>query len=105
MFAFIRLRVADYETWKTGFDEHVEARIRNGCVGHRVFRDEDDANALTLMLEFTSRGGATSLLEDDVTLLSAIRDEGVEGGPHNLKWQIDYVDQADAADYTTWPYA
>jgi hypothetical protein len=105
VFVIARFRIADYDTWKAAFDDHVEARIRHGAIGHRIFRVEDDENALTVMVEFTSRGGAVGLTRDDFSTLSAIRRGGVEGGPHDVKWQLDYVDQVDVADYTTLPFS
>jgi hypothetical protein len=104
MFVTARFLVSDYDMWKAAFDAHVDARIRHGAVGHCVLRAEDNPNALTLILEFTSRGGAISLFEHNVSTLQAIRRGGVEGGPHHLKWQVNYLEELDAADYTTLPY-
>jgi len=56
------------------------------------------------VIEFTSRGGAEGLTEYDVSVLCAIDRGGVEGGAHGGRWQIDYVDEVDAADYTAWPH-
>ena len=105
VFVIARFRIADYDTWKAAFDDHVEARIRHGAIGHRVFRVEGDENALTVMVEFTSHGGAVGLIRDDVSTLHAIRRGGVEGGPHDVRWQLDYLDQVDVADYSTLPFS
>jgi hypothetical protein len=104
VFLIARCRVAEYGTWKRVFDEHVDARIRHGARGHRVFRNEEDENALTIMIEFTSRGGAEGLAENDISVMTAIDRSGVEGGPHGGEWQIEYLDEVDAADYAAWPY-
>lgn len=105
MFVIERLRVLDYEIWKAAFDDHVEARIRHGAVGHRIFLGEDNEKAVTVMLEFASSRGAISLENYDVSLFDAIRRGGVARGPYNLQRQVDYLDITDVADYTTWPYA
>jgi hypothetical protein len=105
MFVIERFRVLDYGTWKAAFDDHVEARVRHGGVGHRVFVAENDAKAVTVMLEFASHGGAISLEKYDVSLLDAIRRGGVVGGPHHLQRKVDYLEVADERDYTAWPYA
>jgi hypothetical protein len=105
MFVIERFRVAEFDTWKAAFDDHVDSRIRHGAIGHRVLRDEDNPNAVTVVLEFASRGGAISLEKYDVSLLDAIRRGGITGGPHQLSRRVDYLDVADAADYTTWPYS
>jgi hypothetical protein len=88
MFAIANFRVADYDTWKRAFDGHVDARIRHGATGHRVFRAEEDGKALTVMIEVTSRGGAEGLMKYDVSLLRALDRGGVEGCPHGGKWQV-----------------
>jgi hypothetical protein len=105
MFVIERFRVADYETWKSAFDAHVDARIRHGAVGHKILRDEENENHVTVMLEFTNRGGAISLEQYDVTLLDVIRRGGIVGGPHQASRSVDYLDVVDEADYTGWPYA
>jgi hypothetical protein len=104
VFLLARFRIADYETWKAAFDDEAETRIRHGAKGHRVFRGEEDENALTVLIEFASRGGAVSLAEDDVSVLYTIRRADIEGGPHGGKWQIDYLDEVDTANYEDWPY-
>jgi hypothetical protein len=43
---------------KDSVRRHVDARIRHGAKGHRIFRSEEDENAMRAMIEFTSRGGA-----------------------------------------------
>jgi hypothetical protein len=102
MFVLERFRVLDYEPWKAAFDDHVEARIRHGALSHRVFLAENDAKAVTVMLEFTSTGGALALENYDLSRFDAIRRGGVAEGLHR---QVDYLDVADVADYTAWPYS
>jgi hypothetical protein len=102
MFAIERFRVLDYENWKAAFDDHIDARIRHGAVGHRVFVAENDAKAVTVILEFASYGGAISLEKYDVSLLDAIRRGGVVGGPHHLQRKVDYLELAEANDYAAW---
>jgi hypothetical protein len=90
----VRLRVHEYETWKAVFDGHEEARVRHGGVGHRILRDADNPSALTLLLEFTSLGGATGFMRD-ISLVHAMRAGGVEGGPHGGGYHIDYLQELD----------
>jgi len=104
MFVIERFRVLDYERWKAAFDDHVEARIRRGAVGHRVFLAEGNEKAVTVMLEFTSSREAISLENYDVSLFDAIRRGGVAENPYHLQRQVEYLDVADVADYTAWPY-
>jgi hypothetical protein len=95
MVVLARFRVLDYETWKEAFDGHEEARVRHGGVGHRILRAADDGAALTVLLEFVSAGGAIRFTRDDVTLLCAIRDGGVEGGPHGGRYTFDYLEEIE----------
>ena len=90
----VRLRVHDYDAWKVVFDGHEEARVRHGGVGHRILRDTRDPLALTVLLEFTSPGGASGFTRD-VSLVEALRASGVEGGPHGGGYQIDYLEDLD----------
>jgi hypothetical protein len=90
----VRVRVSDFEGFKAVFDGHEEARVRHGGIGHRILRDTRDPLALTVLLEFTSLGGATGFT-DDVSLLEALRAAGVEGGAHGGGFHIDYLEQVD----------
>lgn len=105
MYVIARFRVSDYEAWKKVFDEDVNARIRHGARSHRVFRAQDDENAVTLLLEFASRGGAEGLTKREPSVARSMRHGGVEGGPHGGTRELVYVDEVDAADYTAWPDA
>lgn len=104
MFVIERFQVLDYERWKGAFDDHLEARIRHGAVGHRVLLAEDNEKAVTVMLEFASSREASSLEHYDVSLFDAIRRGGVAESPNHLQRQVEYLDVADVADYTAWPY-
>jgi hypothetical protein len=90
----VRLRVHDYESWKAVFDGHEEARVRHGGVGHRILRDAHDPSALTILLEFTSLGGATGFAQD-ISLSYALRASGVEGGPHGGAYHIDCLEELE----------
>jgi hypothetical protein len=103
VFVIARFRVADYETWKAAFDDHVEARIRHGAIGHRVFRVETRTHSQSW--SSSPRTEERRVIRDDVSTLHAICRGGVEGGPHDVEWQLDYVDQVDVADYSTLPFS
>jgi hypothetical protein len=90
----MRFRIREYETWKAAFDGHEEARVRHGGIGHRLLRDADDALALTVLVEFTSLGGATGFTRD-ISLLQAIRASGIEGGPHGGGYDIAYLEELE----------
>jgi hypothetical protein len=90
----MRFRVQEYGTWKAVFDGHEEARVRHGGIGHRILRDANDDLALTVLLEFTSPGGAAAFTHD-ISLIQAIRASGVEGGPHGGRYDVDYLEELD----------
>lgn len=50
--------VRDYDDWKPVFDAGEAVRTRHGCTGHAIYRGGDDANDLTIMLDFPSRKAA-----------------------------------------------
>ena len=42
--------VADFDSWKAGFDDHEPKRIEAGFLGHHLNRAEDDPNLVTVYL-------------------------------------------------------
>lgn len=105
MFLIARFRVGDYDAWKPVFDAATDARIRHGAHGHRVFRAEQDGNALTVMIEFASRGEAEEFVGRELSRLLATGIADVDGGEHASTSQTAFLDEVDAADYRDWPYA
>jgi hypothetical protein len=104
MFTVERFRVLDFGRWKASFDEHIETRVRHSAIGHRIFLARNNQNAVTLMLQFASAQDATSLEHYDPALLDAIRRGTVAKAPYRLQRQVEHLNIADTADYTSWPY-
>ena len=73
----IRHSVADYETWKSGFDRHDAARRSHGATGHRVLRDGND---LLVLIEFPDTAAAQAF-QSDPSLRAAMQNAGVQGAP------------------------
>lgn len=73
----VRHSVADYETWKSGFDKHNEARLGHGATGHRVLRDGND---LLVLIEFPDAAAAQAF-SSDPALRTAMQNAGVQGAP------------------------
>ena len=46
----VRHPVADFDTWKVGFDEHEPTRRAAGVLGHHLNRAEDDPNFVSVYL-------------------------------------------------------
>jgi len=64
MYLVMQNNVRDYDDWKPVFDAGETVRRRHGCTGHEIFRGDDDANELTIMLEFPSREAGEAFLAD-----------------------------------------
>ena len=73
----VRHSVADYDTWKVGFDQHADARRNYGATGHRVLRDGND---LLILIEFPDAQAAQAF-QSDPGLRTAMQNAGVQGAP------------------------
>jgi len=65
VFVSIRVKVAEYAKWKAVFDESESIRRAAGSTGaNHIYRDADDPNTLTLMMEWDSADKARAFLND-----------------------------------------
>jgi hypothetical protein len=80
MILIMQERVRDYQAWKTVFDRAEPFRIRHGCSGHVILRNDSDANDLTVHLRFPSREAIDGFLADP-QLMANMERAGVEGRP------------------------
>lgn len=55
---FIRTAVADYAAWRSFFDGKRGFRAGCGALAEQVFQDADDADSLTVIVEFESVAAA-----------------------------------------------
>jgi len=62
---FVRHTVADYDTWKAGFDEHGATRREYGLTDAGLYRDVDDANNVTIVLTTDDVGRAREFVGSD----------------------------------------
>jgi len=75
--------------------EHGEPlRAKHGCSGHAVYRDDDDANDLTVHLHFPSRETADAFLADPEPAAN-MKCAGVETQP-----ALTRVREAESLKYT-----
>ena len=72
--------VADYDVWKTVFDEHETVRRSHGQFEHRVFRSVDDPNRVVVHNDFANEDEARSLMVDP-SLAAAMVRAGVTDEP------------------------
>ena len=86
--AIVQHSVADYDTWRQVFDDHSAAREAHGGTSATVYRGVEDANAITVLMEFPSVAAAQAFASDP-SLKQAMSRGGVTGPP-----QISFVEQA-----------
>jgi hypothetical protein len=92
----VRARPLDVARWLELFEESRPLRIKHGAVGHRFLRNMDDPNDITLVIEFTSSGGARGYVRE-VGRLVTNRQAGIEG--HEGGWQELLLELIEAVEY------
>jgi quinol monooxygenase YgiN len=80
MILSVKHTVADFEAWKSVFDEHAANRKEHGATGHRLARSLDDPNSLTVLTMFPDRVAAEGFLAD-ASLRQAMSSAGVTSEP------------------------
>lgn len=78
--AFVRHRVADWDTWKRGFDARAGARAKGGVVGHAIARAKDDPKDVIVFLQAESVD-ALRAFTSSPDLVDAMASLGVQGKP------------------------
>ena len=89
----VQHRVADFDSWKSAFDDHENARVAAGAKRHWIFTDADDRNDVVVVIEYDSREQAEAFLAD-LSLREAMAKAGVAGEPH-----VHFRTLAETKDY------
>ena len=76
----VRHHVADFDTWKTGYDEHGAVRKELGCTGDMLLRDAADPNDI-LVLTFWPTAADAQAFATDPRLPDAMQKAGVTSAP------------------------
>jgi hypothetical protein len=77
----LRLNVADYDTWRAGFDAQESNRKSAGSTGvNQFYRDVENPDNVTLIMEWDEPGKAQAYLNDPNTKES-MDAAGVTGRP------------------------
>ncbi|MGZ9221655.1 MAG: putative quinol monooxygenase [Anaerolineales bacterium] len=77
----VRHTVADYEKWRPFFDGDDARRSAAGASGvNQVYRDADDPNTITIVMEWDNAENARKFL-DDPALREVMQQAGVVGMP------------------------
>jgi len=84
----VRHTVADFATWKAGFDAHASAREAAGIVGYAINRSLDNPNLVIIYLQATSIDQLRAFAES-ASLKDAMKGAGVTSAP-----EMSYVQGA-----------
>jgi quinol monooxygenase YgiN len=77
----VRHTVADYEKWRPLFDEDESRRRANGGKGvNRVYRDADNLNVITIIMDWDNAENALKFTKDPA-LGAVMQKAGVVGMP------------------------
>ncbi|MFY9990561.1 MAG: hypothetical protein WAL40_05910 [Rhodoplanes sp.] len=77
----IHLKVKDYATWRSGYDQHEKSRVAAGITNGRVFRNADDANDVVILQDVADVAKARSWLSSD-DMKATMQNNGVVGSPN-----------------------
>jgi len=81
VYIHLRVNVADYDTWRAGFDANESNRKSAGSTGaNQFYRDIDNPNNVTLVMEWDEADKAQAFLNDPRTKES-MDAAGVTGRP------------------------
>ena len=76
----VRHRVANYDTWKLGYDGHGVVRKELGCTGEMLLRDASNPNEV-LVLTFWPTAADAQAFATDPRLPEAMQSAGVVSEP------------------------
>ena len=77
---FVRHEVADYDTWRKGYDAFQPTTRKMGATAQAVYRSMDNPNEVTVFHDFASQEKAKALAAS-AELQSAMQNAGVKGQP------------------------
>jgi hypothetical protein len=90
----LRHRVHDFESWKTVFDDRLDARLNGKVTGHRLTRSTSDPHEVEVVMAFASRADAESYRDymEEPQTREALARAGVE--EHAPMWIGEQVETA-----------
>ena len=92
----VHARPPDVDRWIAVFEQTRPLRNKHGAIGHRFLRNMDDPNEITLVIDFTSPGGARGYA-DEVARLAINRAAGMDG--HRGGWHEVLLEPIEAVEY------
>jgi hypothetical protein len=76
----VKHKVADFATWKQGFDSMTSLRKSHGWLGHEVYRNPKDLNDVTIVNRVATLDGALAYGASD-ELKAGMQKAGVVSQP------------------------
>jgi quinol monooxygenase YgiN len=89
--ALVRHRVADFDAWKTAYDEFAPIQAEHGVLGHQVLRSSEDPNDVVVTHSFDSREAAKGFFAIP-ELKAAMSQAGVNAD----SVEISYFDEVES---------
>jgi heme-degrading monooxygenase HmoA len=65
-YSLVRLKIADYATFKPVFDQVSSVRKAHGSKGGTLFREADSPNEVTVLLEWDNLENARKFIQSEV---------------------------------------
>ena len=76
----VRLKVKDFNAWRTSYNGGEQGRVAAGITNGRVFRNADDPNEVVVLQDVSDVAKARTLLGSE-DLKAAMQKSGVIGSP------------------------
>jgi heme-degrading monooxygenase HmoA len=89
----VRLKVADYVTWKQVFDDNDDLHRANGAKADRIFRNAADPNEVMILFDWDNLDRARLFIQSD-EVREAMTRAGVADQPD--VWFLDEANQPSA---------
>lgn len=79
-YILVKHTIADFQKWKTVFDENIEWRISSGEVSYQVFRDSENPNDIFVLCEWQNMDSAKQFINSQ-PLKDKMQEAGVVEKP------------------------
>jgi heme-degrading monooxygenase HmoA len=88
--ALVRHRVADYDAWKTLYDDFAPFQAEHGVQGHQVLRSIENPNDIIVTHAFDSPEAARAFFA-----MSELKEAMSEGGVNADSVEISYFEEVE----------